>query len=148
MTHCECEHGSHLNDVGPAAHLLNPHGYGCAVSETRPVKTPFGTFEICLACSSAGHMRDPDVRACWDSCDDGKASPRPNRGEAERDAMTKTERSILVLVAREVGFPAEYLDRLIRTKPRGLAITPAVARTIMLDIMSDPRWPTLTGLPR
>lgn len=55
LSMCQCEHISHFENA-QATPLGNPgHSYGRRFHPVVPVKTPWGTFEVCTDCSKDCH---------------------------------------------------------------------------------------------
>jgi hypothetical protein len=58
MMKCECEHADHF-PTEPYGSCVNPvpqaHPYGAWLEKTKPVKTIYGTFNVCEACERHGN---------------------------------------------------------------------------------------------
>lgn len=49
---CECEHAAHFHDEGKKTPFGNPgHKYGQDFHKLESVKTPYGTFKVCVDCA-------------------------------------------------------------------------------------------------
>lgn len=81
--HCECEHADHvpISDGGKGPEVFatlaaHEHRYGRSFDRLEPCRTSMGTFQLCAACRTAGHLSLAEpANACRDCAADARTVP-------------------------------------------------------------------------